>query len=208
MMKLYTHPLSTYARRVHVALLEKGIEVEEVVVNMPKAEHRSDTYKAMNPYGRVPVLVDGDFVLYESSAILTYIEGQRPTPPLVPTRDAQELALVDMHMRLCDTEMAANVGTIIFPKRFIPEEKWRKDEMAAASKKIQRHLDILEKQLEGKTYLVAEAFSLADICYLPFVAFMPMLDVEAGPNVAAWTVRLLNRDSAVKTAPADGPEKQ
>lgn len=63
MLQLYTHPLSTFGRRVQIALLEKGIDCETVVVDMPKGAHRAPEYRGLDPYGRVPTLVDGDFVL-------------------------------------------------------------------------------------------------------------------------------------------------
>ncbi len=57
--------------------------------------------ESLNPYGRVPTLEEDGFVLFESTAILNYLEATRPTPPLVPA-DTRNRALVDMHMKLCD----------------------------------------------------------------------------------------------------------
>ena len=84
MLKLHYHPLSTYSRRVRIACLEKGLEVELVELDMAKGAHRSPDYLRLNPYGRVPTLEEDGFVLYESTAILGYLEETRPAPPLVP----------------------------------------------------------------------------------------------------------------------------
>ena len=84
MLKVYHHPLSTYARRVRIALLEKNIEAELVVVDMPSRAHRQEPYLSLNPYGRVPTIMDDGFVLYESTAILEYLEAKFPMPALVP----------------------------------------------------------------------------------------------------------------------------
>lgn len=200
MLKLYHHPLSTYSRRVRIALLEKGLEYEDAIVDMPNREHRGESYRALNPYGRVPTLADGDFVLYESTAILRYLEGRDPEPALLPD-DLQSRARVDMHMKLCDLELAPPVGQITFPKRFLPEEKWPLEAFAQAREKIERHLAILAQQLEGRTYLVDERYTLAEVCYTPFVAFLPMTEVEPPQPVAAWIQRLLARDSAAETEP-------
>jgi glutathione S-transferase len=68
MLHLYYHPRSTFSRRVRVALLEKQIEHEATVVDLATGEHRKPAFLALNPYGRVPVIDDKGFVLYESAA--------------------------------------------------------------------------------------------------------------------------------------------
>lgn len=166
MIKLHYHPMSTYARRVHMALLEKQIPHELVLVDMAARKHRDPAYLALNPYGRVPTLQDEDFLLYESTAILTYLEAVYPQSPLVPA-DPRERALVEMHMKLCDIQMARQAGTIMFPKRFLPKERWDEKAMAQAKGEIEKHLAILERQIAGKQYLVADRYTLAEICYTP-----------------------------------------
>src|SRR5436190_2084436 len=83
-IKLHYHPLSTYSRRVRIALAEKQIPHELVVVDMPARRHREEPYLSLNPYGRVPTLEEDGLVLYESTAILNYLEATRPSPPLAP----------------------------------------------------------------------------------------------------------------------------
>jgi glutathione S-transferase len=200
-MTLYQHPFSTFARRVRIALLEKGLEVDEVEVDMASGAHRKEPYITLNPYGRVPTLVDGDLVLYESTAILDYLEARFPEPALVPS-DVKDRALVDMHMKLCDLQFTRPAAAIIFPKRFLPEAKWRLEEMARATREIEKHFPILERQLEGRSFLVADRFTLADVCYVPFVEFIPLLDVEPPPSVNAWSERILARPSSIATKSA------
>ena len=125
-LKLYYHPLSAFSRRVLIAFAEKQIPHELAVVDMAARRHREQPYLSLNPYGRVPTLEEDGFVLFESTAILNYLEATRPTPPLVPA-DARGRALVDMHMKLCDLQFTRYAGTIIFPKRFLPREKWNND---------------------------------------------------------------------------------
>ncbi len=200
MIKLHYHPLSTYSRRVRIALLEKQIAFEPIVVDMAQRRHREPAYLALNPYGRVPTLEEDGFVLYESTAILNYLEATHPTPPLAPA-DARQRALVDMHMKLCDIQMTRHAGTIVFPKRFLPKERWNEAAMAEAKGEIEKHLAILDRHLAGKRFLVAEQFTLADICYLPFLEFLPLMEIAPPANVAAWSERLLARPSARETRP-------
>lgn len=201
MIRIHHHPDSTFARRVAMALIEKDIPHEKVLVDMAAREHRSPAYRALNPYGRVPTLEDDGFVLYESSAILDYLEARFPAPALVPA-DARGRALVAMHIKLCDLQMARQSGTIIFPRRFLPPARWNNDAMALAKTEIEAHLAVLEPQLAGRAYLVADAYSLADLCYTPFLEFLALMEITPPAAVAAWAARLLERPSARQTAPA------
>ena len=199
-LKLHYHPFSTYSRRVLIAFAEKQIAHELVVVDMAARRHREQPYLSLNPYGRVPTLEEDGFVLFESTAILNYLEATRPSPPLVPA-DARGRALVDMHMKLCDIQFTRHAGTIVFPKRFLPKEKWNTAAIADAKTQIEKHFAILDKQLAGKTYLIAEQFSLAEVCYAPFLEFLPLMEITPPGAVAAWSERLLARPSAVSTRP-------
>ncbi|MFI5396859.1 MAG: glutathione S-transferase family protein [Candidatus Binatia bacterium] len=200
MRKLYYHPFSTFARRVRIALIEKNIPAELVEVDMVARAHRAPAYLALNPYGRVPTLEEDGFVLYESTAILDYLEATHPTPPLVPA-DPRGRASVAMHMKLCDLQLARQTGTIIFPKRFLPKDRWNEEAMAQAKKEIEKHLEVLENQLKGREYLVADRYSLVEVCYTPFVEFFSLVEVAPPAAVAAWTARMLERPSAKETRP-------
>jgi glutathione S-transferase len=198
-IKLHYHPLSTYSRRVLLAFAEKQIPHELVVVDMAAKRHREQPYLTLNPYGRVPTLEEDGFVLFESAAILNYLEATQPSP-LVPA-DARSRALVDMHIKLCDLQFTRHAGAIVFPKRFLPKEKWNLAVIAEAKAEIEKHLAIVDRQLAGRTYLVAEKFSLADLCYMPFLEFLPIMEIVPPSNVAAWSERLLARPSAAATRP-------
>ena len=200
MLTLHHHPLSTYSRRVRIALLEKAIPCELIEVDMAQRAHRAPPYLALNPYARVPTLVDDGFVLYESTAILGYLEATHPRPPLVPP-DARGRALVDMHVKLCDIQLARQTGIIIFPKRFLPKERWDEQAMGHAKTEIERHLAIVERQITGRTWMVEDRYSLVEVCYTPFVEFLPLMEIEPPPAVAAWTSQMLSRPSAVATKP-------
>jgi glutathione S-transferase len=199
-LKLHQHPLSTYSRRVRIALLEKDLRAELVDVDMAHGAHREPAYLALNPYGRVPTLDEDGFVLYESTAILEYLEATHPTPPLVPS-DARGRALVAMHAKLCDIQLARQTGIIIFPKRFLPRERWDEAAMAQAKKEIEKHLAIVERQIGSREWMVGDRYSLVEVCYTPFVEFFPLMEITPPPAVAAWTRRMLERPSARETKP-------
>lgn len=183
-----------------MSLLEKEIPFELVLVDMAKKEHFGPDYLALNPYGRVPTVVDGDFVLYESTAILDYLEALHPEPALVPS-SPRERALVSQHIKLCDVEVGSHTEDLIFPSRFVPREKWDLDAMQRARDEIDRHLAILGRALGDGAWLVGGRYSLADLCYTPFAEFFSLLGLSVPTNVAAWTERLLARPSAQATKP-------
>ena len=74
MLRVYYHPLSTYSQRVRIALLEKNIPAELVEVDLQGRAQLRPEYLAKNPYGRVPAIEEDGWVLYESTAILEYLE--------------------------------------------------------------------------------------------------------------------------------------
>jgi len=200
-MKLYYFPVSTFSRRVRVALLEKDLTCELIEVDLPNGKHKEEWYAALNPYMKVPTLVDGEVTLYESAAILAYLEATHPTPALTPP-DVRGRALVDMNVRLCDAQVGRYAGAMLFPKRFLPEERWDRGAMDTARQELNRHFTIVEHGFGARQYLVADSFTLADVAYLPFLHFLAMMEVSAGPKVQAWADRLLARPSARATVPA------
>lgn len=198
-MKLYSNPISTFCRRVRVALLEKGLEVE--TIDVERAERQREPYLAINPYGRIPALVDGELALYESTAILEYLEALHPAPALVPA-DPAGRALAVMHAKLCDLEFTPDALRILRPKRLHPESEWDRAEMDVAARAVERHYGQLARALGEREFLVGEQFTWADLAYLPFLHFRALLDVEPPANVAAWAERLAARPSARATVPA------
>ena len=105
-------------------------------------------------------------------------------------------------MKLCDLEFSGPARTILLPKRFLPRDRWILEPMEKARAKIDRHLSILEVEMQGREYLAGEMFTLADVCYAPFLQFLPTLDVTPGPAVQSWAVRLVERPSVRDTRPA------
>jgi glutathione S-transferase len=199
-MRLHHHPNSTFSRRVRIACHEKGLPLDLVQLDFAGGEHRSARYRQLNPYGRVPTLEDEGFVLFESTAILEYLEAKHPDPPLVPA-DPKGRALVAMHAKLCDLEWGIHTRALIFPARFVSREKWNHEEMAKAREGVQAHLEMLDAQLGNREWLVADRFTLAEVAYAPFVQFFDVLELRPSPRLRAWAERILARPSARATTP-------
>ena len=201
MLTLYYHPLSTFSQRVRIVLLEKQIAAELVELDLFSPGEFGPDYMSKNPYGRVPTIEEDGFVLYESTAILEYLEATRPEPPLLPA-DVRSRALVAMHTKLCDLEFVPPCRKILVVKRFLPKERWVPERLQEAKTEVEKQLAILENWLEGRDYLVGNEFTLADVCYAPYLQFFSTLEVEPGPRTAAWASRVVERPSVRQTKPA------
>lgn len=201
MLRIHHHPLSTFSRRVRIALIEKNIEAELVEVDMKAKAHRSPEFLALNPYGRVPVLEDDGLVLVESTAILEYLEAKHPEVPLLPS-DLRGRGLCAMHMKLCDLQLGVETGPLIFPLRFLPRERWDEPAMDRARARIIKHLEVLAGQLGDREYMVDDRYTLVEVCYTPLVEYLTQAGIAAPANVDRWVGRMLARPSALATKPA------
>ena len=139
MMKLYVFPPSPRAFKVRALVRHLNLDVEECLVDLFKGEQRAPSYAALNPNMRMPVLIDGDFVLWESNAILMYLAAKKPAAGLWPSdaRGQADVAVVKNHVWTKEKEKYAaleevggdkgeNVdGSLIVAKSFPPAEAQR-----------------------------------------------------------------------------------
>jgi glutathione S-transferase len=159
-------------------------------------------FRHMNPNGLVPVLIDGDFVLWESNAIVRYLGAEYGAGSVWPL-DAKDRALSDRWMdwasfSLYPAYAAAFVGLVR-----TPPEKRDRAAIEASIAKTHPVIAVLDRELEGRTYLVGDRPTIGDIAVLPSVFRWLNMPVErpAAPNVEAWCERLAERtgyDNALK----------
>ena len=174
-MKLYGFPGGPMSRhhRCEWVLEEVGAEYEFVPLDFMKREHRSAEMRKLNPLGRTPVLVDGDFVLWESSAICTYIADKFPEAGMVPKVGSTERALYNQWMSFATGEMDAqlmvagkNSAPHYFPE-ITPDlevgEVARKTATAAAHAEFKNFAKIVEQHLKDRETLLDSGFSAVDV---------------------------------------------
>ena len=104
-MKLYVHPLSGNSRRALLVATHLELPVERIVVDLTKGEQKGPAHLARNPNGKLPVLDDGGFLLWESRAIMQYLADAVPGQTIYP-RDRQARADVDRWLFWCASHMA------------------------------------------------------------------------------------------------------
>lgn len=184
MIKLYSYFRSSTSYRVRIAMNLKGIEFQTVPVNLLKGEQRSDDYLKINPLGGVPALVDGDFVLSQSLAIINYIDNLASEPSLAPG-GFQDQAYV--------RQIALSVAEDIHPLINLKTQKYLAEKFGAddeAKKEWYAHwtaegMAAIEKMLQADgragNYVLGDKVSVADICLIPNMYSMRRFGVDLSP---------------------------
>jgi len=144
----------------------------------------------LNPYGKVPVLVDGDAVVYESAVINEYLEEKYPEVPLMP-KDPVQRSRMRIWIDFCNTRLQQAGGDVVHGNN--PDK---------AGEKLKEHLNTLNREMLHREYISGD-YSLADITYIPFFVRRERYKVsidESLPQLKGWMDRLLNR-AVVRSTP-------
>ena len=192
---------SPYGRATLITLEEKGVPYQ--LVPLAPGASKQQPYLGLHPFGRVPVLDHDGFILYETQAILRYVDRWFPGPPLSPP-SPQALARMDQLLNICDWYMMQGVNNVIAFQRIVaPRFLGREPDeavIAAAMPKARLVLGELERFLGREAFLADGRFSLADIlcgAHIDFLARTPEWGTLASefPSLAAWLERLRLRHS-------------
>jgi glutathione S-transferase len=194
-MDLYFSSQCGNSKRVLFTLAELGLGVNEHPLDLRKGEHRSREYLALNPSGKVPSLVDGPNILWESNAIALYLAEKAPRGRLLPKSIEGRAELFKWLFYLA-YEIAPPAWQYFFNARGFQMMGGvsNADDLRRAREKLAIALEPLEGRLGGRTHLLDE-FSLADIAYAPSFANLLVADFDLKPwtNVGAWVTRVLDR---------------
>jgi glutathione S-transferase len=200
-MKLYDGGRAPNPRRVRIFLAEKGIEIPLENVDLGALEHKSESFTALNPLQRLPVLtLDDGTVITESIAICRYFEALRPEPALFG-RGALEIALVEMWNRRVELNLYAAVSAVfrhLHPAMRSMEEQI--PEWGEANKpRALEFLALLDRELKDRLFIVSDHFTVADITGLVSVDFMKPAKIEMPEglvNLRRWHAQVSARPSA------------
>jgi glutathione S-transferase/RNA polymerase-associated protein len=196
MLKLFEHPLSPYAQKVKIALIEKGLPFETA---MPDLLSGGDTaFRDASPRREVPALVDGDATVFDSTIILEYLEDKWPTPSMLPATPI-ERARVRTLEEICDTQYEA-VNWGLFEIRVFGRAKGPLADamIARAGEQIAGLNAHLDRALGGAEFFNGKTFGWGDLSVVPHVnaaagvnGFAP----PAGSGLARWLDRVRERPS-------------
>jgi glutathione S-transferase len=214
MLKLYYTPMSVNSRRVWVALLEKQIGFEPIELNLDGDQFEPE-FSAINPFHRIPVLIDGDLTVVESLAILDYLEAKYPTPALLPT-EAKALGIVRMVEMVALNELLPPTFPLTRQMLGVPGDTAEKLEQS--KQQIITVLKFFEGLLAddslpfgnsfgerdssaSRTFFAGEQFSLAEVVAGTLVPVLGMFGIsfDEYPKLQAWSDRLKARSSWQQT---------
>ncbi|MBI4489530.1 MAG: glutathione S-transferase family protein [Deltaproteobacteria bacterium] len=194
-IKLYDFQTSPNCQRVKVVLEEKKLPYEKVPVDLRKGEQKKADFQKLNPYGKVPVMIDGSTVLYESCIINEYLDEKYPEPPLMPkdyAKRAKIRILIDYGLNHFDP----------------PYQKLRQEQLKDAKERNQEVIESAKKELKnllqrfereiGEQPFLAGDFSLLDAALIPRFLRMEGFGVLPDPSIpklGAWLQRMKDRPS-------------
>ncbi|MBZ4414857.1 glutathione S-transferase family protein [Myxococcus sp. RHSTA-1-4] len=206
-MKVYGHPMSTYTRKVLTTLAEKGHEAQFVLVDLGKGEHKQPAHVARHPFGVVPAFEDDDgFMLYEASAIFRYLDRKLTGPSLTPA-DARAYARMEQYISVESSYFGPAAMKVIWERFFKPYMGGGAADEARVAEGLQgveKVFGIVDPVLGKQQYLAGDSFSLAEVCWMPYMEFFIASGggelVGKYKNVAGWWERVGARPSWKKVA--------
>ncbi|MBB3318651.1 glutathione S-transferase [Rhizobium sp. BK181] len=185
-MKLYSHPLSGHSHRAHLFLSLIGIDAEVVQVDLAAREHKSAKFLALNPFGQLPVLEDGDVVISDSNAILVYLakkyapEGWLPEEPAAAAAIQRWLSVAagEIAYGPCAARLVTLFGAT-----------FDSGEVIARAHRI---LQLIDDRLVDREWIAASRPTIADVALYSYIARAPEgnVDRSAYRNVTAWLKRI------------------
>ncbi|ONI79960.1 hypothetical protein ALI144C_24910 [Actinosynnema sp. ALI-1.44] len=205
-MKVYGSAISSVTQKVLMVFAEKGQEPELVEVDPLKGEDKAPEHLARQPFGEIPVLDDDGFVLYESRAIIRYLDQRLPGPSLTPA-DLRARGLMEQWISVEQCEVSGPVWEIVRAGPvydilrasdagglYPPPPQ---DAGAAARAHLERAFDIVDTALATQEFLAGAEFSLAECTWLPYLNYLFASRhghlVTDRPNLAAWWQRVSTR---------------
>ncbi|QSY98025.1 glutathione S-transferase (plasmid) [Rhizobium bangladeshense] len=185
-MKLYFHPLSGHAHRARLFLSLVDQPFELIEVDLAKGEHKRPAFLQMNPFGQVPVLVDGETVISDSNAILTYVAKKLAKSDWLP-EDPTGAAQIQRWLSVAAGQIAFGPAAARLITVF--GAKYNADEVIARAHAL---YSVLDRELATRQWLVSERPTIADVAIYSYTARAPEgnVDLSAYPNVRAWLERV------------------
>jgi len=196
MAEIYYHPLSFPSLAPVFTAEAAGIDYATKLVDLSKDEQKSDEYLAINPYGKVPALKDGDFTMAESAAIMRYMAREHGSS-LYPA-DAKAQAKCDQWMDYVNHHIRTNVGKVHFNRSLAPMFGAPVDEQSLADglRFLGNNFPAIEQTLSQQPYLCGDEMTLADIALVAALEPIDMskIDISAHPSLTKWLAARRSED--------------
>ncbi|WP_262031566.1 glutathione S-transferase family protein [Microvirga sp. Mcv34] len=205
MLSLYYFP-GNASLLPHMMLREIGAEFELRLVDRGQNAQKSADYLKLNPSGRIPVLVDGDLVLFETAAIALHLADKFPESGLAPgVGTAERAAFYKWMIHLSNTPQA-EYRAWFYPHEHVIDEAAAPTVKQAAGERLDRMFDVISAQLGDRTWLLGERFSAADLFLFMLIRWgrgMPR-PPRSLQNLDALAERVLARPAVQKALEVEG----
>lgn len=203
-LTIYGFPQSTYVRTVLMVCAEKGVDY-----TLEAMDHKSEAYKAIHPFGKVPAMRHGDLVLFETDAITRYIDEAFTGPSLQPSDVAARARMTQWIGAINGYIYPTMIGKVVI-ERVAPKLLNRPTNEAVikeAVPAVNYQLGLLDKALGSASWLAGANMSLADFFLLPIMFYMEMMPEgqNALPNcknLGRWNTAMGERESVKSTVPS------
>ena len=199
-LKIHGMPPSSFTRTVRLACHEKGIDYELVTAS-------PGDIGALNPFGKIPAITHGDFTLFESTAILRYLDRTFAGPKLWPEESRAAAACDQWVSAVCDSLANSALRYLAARFGFLPVPA----EMAAKYlDKTREVVPVFDRQLAGNRFLVGDVLTAADLFLAPLFLYFPEMPElkaigDAAPNCTRWAHEMRTRPSVEATEPSMKP---
>jgi glutathione S-transferase len=208
-MKLYYHPNSPNCVDVLATANHLGIQLDLELVDLLKGAQKDPSFLKLNPNGRVPTLVDGDFVLWESNAIMVYIAEQKPNNALWPADDKTR-ADISRWQFWQASQWNKATGMLVWEnmiKKFLNLGAPDPGKIKEGEELFHASAAVLDGHLKKHQHLAGDSLTLADFSVAASLIYArpARLPLEKYENIRAWYARLENLDSWKKALPAQTP---
>lgn len=203
MLKLYDYPQCPFGQKTRIVLAEKQLDYEMVLIDLRKNEQHTPEFLALNPFHKVPVLVDeedgeGRTVIYDSTVINEYLEDEYPEPPLLPQGDSAGRARIRMLEDFADNAFTLSAGTYLIEHAKTAADR-DPERLRRAKEELDKAFAVLERELTGgRSFLGGDSFSLADAAFAPRLLLLVTRNValpDGARGLRSYVDRLRQRES-------------
>ncbi|QLG88493.1 glutathione S-transferase N-terminal domain-containing protein [Chitinibacter bivalviorum] len=206
MYQLYYYP-NNASLAPHMLLEEIGAPFKLELVDRTQQAHKSANYLRLNPSGRIPVLVDGDLVIFEAAAICLYLAEQHPEANLLPAIGTPQRAHTLQWLMYLTNTLQTELLTYFYPERWTTDQAALEQVRVKAEERIGEMLDLLGAQLaDGRSWFIGEQYTLVDaylgmLCRWTRNLNRPARDL---PQLAPYLQRLLARPAVQRALKSEG----
>ena len=186
-IKLFQHELSGNSYKAKLLLSLLNVEHEIVSVDVMKGEHKSPEFLKLNPFGQIPILIDGEQIITDAQAILVYLARKYGDETWLPN-DAESLSRIVRWLSTTAGEVRQGVELA----RLFHLFKVKSIDIEVATKKSAFILQQIDRHLTDREWLELGHPTIADIAVFPYVALAPdgKISLEPYPNILAWCDRI------------------